>query len=233
MKRLLFALFSLASSLHAAPTLASLQADITSLQVLVTAQQAQITALKNSTVQALAPYVSVSQATQNGVAGPNITFTGANIHIVDGTNQTNFTNGTGNLLIGYDELPTAQAGYSPLPAGGRSGSHNPIVGKYHSFPVGCGNVIVGEGNTAKYSAEFVAGQGNIASGVYASVLGGFENTASGAAAVVCGGQSNTTSGQASVELGGINNQECGTNSITLGGISNTDSIQALSVVNLY
>jgi hypothetical protein len=101
----------LAASLHA-QTVKELQAEIVSLQILVNAQQAQITSLKKSTVQALAPYVSVSQAVQNGVVGPNITFTGANIHIVDDTNLTNFTNGTGNFLIGYDEPPTAQVGYT-------------------------------------------------------------------------------------------------------------------------
>jgi hypothetical protein len=221
-----------AASLHA-QTVKQLQAEIVSLQTLVNAQQAQITSLKNSTVQALAPYVSVSQAVQNGVVGPNITFTGANIHIVDGTNLTNFTNGTGNLLIGYDEPPTTQVGYTPLPPGGRLGSHNLIVGRYHQFPVGFGNVIVGEGNIAKYAAEFVAGTGNTASGYTASVLGGWGNTASGITSVVCGGQGNTASGQYSLELGGVNNQELGTNAITLGGTGNSDNIQSLNAVNLY
>jgi hypothetical protein len=232
MKHTLFAILALTSLAHAAPTLASLEAEIASLQTLVTSQQAQITALKNSPVQAMAPYVSVSQAVQNGVCGPHITFTGVNIHIVDGTNQTNFPNGTGNLLIGYNELPTAQVGYAPLPAGGRSGSHNLIVGRYHTFPVGFGNVLVGEGNTAKYGAEFVAGIGNTVLGWAASVLGGWGNSAGGTS-VVCGGQGNTASGQYSVELGGVNNQELGTNAITLGGSGNSDNIQSLNVVNLY
>jgi hypothetical protein len=222
----------LSASIHA-QTVKELQAEITSLQTLVTAQQAQITNLKNSPVQALAPYVSVSQAVQNGVVGPNITFTGVNIHIVDGTGQTNFTNGTGNLLIGYDELPTAQVGYTPLPVGGRLGSHNLIVGQYHTFPVGFGNVIVGEGNTAKYGAEFVAGIGNTASGWAASVLGGWANTANGIVSVVVGGEENTASGQYSIELGGVNNQEFGMNAITLGGTGNSDNIQSLNAVNLY
>jgi len=56
----------------------------------------------------LGPFVSVNPNPETGVTGPNITFSGANIHIVSGSGMTDDDGnprGLGNLIIGYDEDP--------------------------------------------------------------------------------------------------------------------------------
>jgi len=95
--------------------IAALQKQVAALQTQVSAQQAQITSLQNQLtaakpVLALAPFVSVDSGAENGVAGPNIKFTGANIHILSGSGATDDNlshggtlTGLGNLIIGYDE----------------------------------------------------------------------------------------------------------------------------------
>ena len=72
----------------------------------------------------LGPFVIVDPNPENGVAGPNIVFTGANIHIINGAGSTQGFygggNGLGNLIIGYDEVPAYQMstiGGPPLPPG--------------------------------------------------------------------------------------------------------------------
>jgi hypothetical protein len=257
MKRILFALFSLASLAHA-QTPAQLHAEILDLKAQVaalstalqnqakttstidTGQSAFLSTLKyqmamvlSSHVWAMNPFVSVDLEPENSVVGPHITFTGVNIHIVDGTNRTDLTNGTGNLIIGYDEIPTY---FSVLPPGRRLGSHNLIVGRYHQFtagsrptgsgPAGFGNVLVGEANTADYIGEFVAGAGNTASGYSSTVLGGFANFSTASLSVVCGGNNNRATAEWSLVLGGQENIENCVSSITLGGFGNSDSIQA-------
>jgi hypothetical protein len=98
----------------------ALQSQVSGLQTSNTSLQSEVTALQNQLtvaqpVLALAPYVSVDPNSENGVTGPNITFMGANIHIVSGSGATadNLSHGStltgrGNLIIGYDELDTGQ-----------------------------------------------------------------------------------------------------------------------------
>jgi hypothetical protein len=88
----------------------SLQATVSALQGQVTSLQTQLAAVQSNHALALGPFVSVDLNPEIGVKGPNITFTGANIHIVSGSGSTD-DNGTprglGNLIIGYDEDPRA------------------------------------------------------------------------------------------------------------------------------
>src|SRR5688572_21451836 len=51
-----------------------------------------------------------------------------NLQIVNGLGRTNTTNGCGNLIIGYNEPPSASSGWPTT----RTGSHNLILGRYHS-----------------------------------------------------------------------------------------------------
>jgi hypothetical protein len=53
----------------------------------------------------LADYVSVDLTTINGLQGPHVMFTGANVHIRNGhmDMDTDTVNGLGNLLVGYNE----------------------------------------------------------------------------------------------------------------------------------
>ncbi len=64
----------------------------------------------------------------NGLPGPHIVITGANLHIRSGSRTTDGTvNGTGNLIVGYNEVPVN------LQANERNDSHNLIVGPQHNY----------------------------------------------------------------------------------------------------
>ena len=58
--------------------------------------------------------------------GTEMSITGANLHILNGTGQTETTNGLGNLIVGYNEL--RETGKNP-----RTGSHNLIVGNRNDY----------------------------------------------------------------------------------------------------
>jgi hypothetical protein len=87
------------------------RAQFDALQSQVATLQKQVAALQANKALALAPFVSVDLNPQLGVPGPNITFKGANIHIVNGLGVTGSSsyssNGLGNLIVGYDEVPSA------------------------------------------------------------------------------------------------------------------------------
>jgi FtsZ-binding cell division protein ZapB len=101
---------ALQNQINALPTDTNLQNQINGLQTSVTAVQNQLA--NASHVLALDPYVAVDPNAELGVAGPNVIFHGANIHLVSGSGATDdrgTPRGLGNLIIGYDEHP-AQVG---------------------------------------------------------------------------------------------------------------------------
>lgn len=127
--------------------IATLEATLSSLEGKVTTLQTQLAAVRSNPALALGPFVSVDPNPEVGVIGPNITFSGANIHIVSGSQATDDhgnPTGLGNLIIGYDEdpnlpltgdstsfgIPIMQlpGGPSPLLPGDRGGSHNLVIG---------------------------------------------------------------------------------------------------------
>ena len=181
----------------------SLQTANTTLQSEVTTLQRELTAARS--VLAMAPYVSVDLNPEIGVIGPNIVFSGANIHIVSGSGATDDNlskgaalTGLGNLIIGYNEDPAEPGlrfGGIPLGPGDRGGSHNLVIGRGHRFTKAAfGGLVVGELNTISDSEASVSGgTNNTASNLSASVLGGTNNTASGVAASVLGGIDNSAS----------------------------------------
>jgi hypothetical protein len=215
----------LACSIHA-QTVQSLQAQIaqlTQLQTQVAQLQAQVAALQQSPVQAIAPYVSIDFNIENGVVGPNITFHGANIHVVNGSGSTNATNGLGNLIIRYDEAPTTLAG-------ARGGSHNLVMGTGNKFTTwapsgivnGDGNMINGQecviltGNNNRVTGNLTAG--NSAYGVI--VTGYNQQIFDGQGAAIVGGTNNDVENFNSVILGGNANGNAGILSVILGGGNN-------------
>jgi uncharacterized coiled-coil protein SlyX len=155
---------------------ASLQTSNTALQGKIKALQTQLAAVQSNNALLLGPFVSVDPNPEIGVIGPNIIFSGANIHIVSGSGATDDkgkTTGRGNLIIGYDEdpinpltgddsdgLPIMQApGFpTPLNPGDRGGSHN---------------LVIGGGNRFTSVGGFVAGERNTVNGFGTSVSGGF------------------------------------------------------------
>jgi hypothetical protein len=151
----------------------SLQTSNATLQGQVTAFQTQLATVQSNKALGLGPFVSVVSGLVDGVNGPHIYFTGANIHIVSGSGMTNDNlapTGLGNLIIGYDEDP-ALFGRSPLNTGDRGGSHNLVIGSGHRFTKAAfGGLLAGELNTiSNLGASVSGGLDNIASGFFASV----------------------------------------------------------------
>jgi hypothetical protein len=62
----------------------ALQAQVASLQSTVSALQTQLAAVQSNHALLLGPFVNVDPNPEVGVIGPNIIFSGANIHIVGG-----------------------------------------------------------------------------------------------------------------------------------------------------
>jgi hypothetical protein len=215
--------------------LAELQAQVASLETTVTALQSQVNSLQTqlSAVQSnkalkLGPFVDVDPNPETGVAGPNIIFKGANIHILSGSGATddNINNGgtmtgLGNLIIGYDELLTSPK----LQIANRGGSHNLVIGRFHNFtPSAFGGLVAGEENLISAEAASISGgEGNRASAVAASVSGGVANTASGKDSSVSGGLGNTASNQSASVSGGQGNRANGLEASVLCGDGNIAS----------
>src|SRR5258706_8467632 len=121
----------------------SLQATVSALESQIDTLQGRLSAVQSNPALALGPFVSVDPNPEIGVIGPNIIFSGANIHIVSGSGSTNDNGnptGLGNLIICYDQdpnialtgdstvgLPTIMqpSGFpSPLSPGDRGGANN-------------------------------------------------------------------------------------------------------------
>jgi hypothetical protein len=148
------------------------------------------------------------------IAGNNIFFDGFNVHVRSGAGATWGTadfedwsyadlpeqgnvNGLGNLIIGYDEDRVLLDPLQPIE---KTGSHNLVIGPFHTY-----DRIGG----------FVTGLANNIRGHYASVSGGYENTASGYHASVAGGRSNEASGpRASITGGSLNVASAENSSVT-------------------
>jgi hypothetical protein len=143
-----------------------------------------------------------------GIDGkPTVKFAAVNVQILDGSGATSTVNGTGNLVLGYDE-----------DAGSQSGSHNLILGEdqtatsFADVIGGLANTVsgpyaaaFGEVNNVSGNGAFAAGDANIASGSVSSVTGGNNNVASGELSSISGGERNTASGTQSAVTGGEDN----------------------------
>ena len=225
--------------------IAALKAQVAALQDQVSTLQSQLATVQSNHALLLGPFVSVDPNPELGVIGPNIIFSGANIHIVSGSGSTNdnfnFT-GLGNLIIGYDEDPST-AGFPiipqppPLAPGDRGGSHNLVIGRFNRFPFAFGGFVAGEANTIRGEGTSVSGGGlNTASNLLASVSGGRSNTASALYSSVSGGESNTatnsgspTSGIGASVSGGGGNTASGHDASVSGGERNTAFDEGSSV----
>ena len=147
-----------------------------------------------------------------------IKIVGANVLIQSGSGYTDDgyhlnvpgwkTYGLGNLIVGYDEGDDKDL---------KSGSHNIVVGRDHSY-TSYGGLVVGYNNSisGQYSsvtgghsnsaeartASVSGGRYNVAADYYSWVGGGYENKADGWYASVMGGAFNITSGECGVLVGG-------------------------------
>jgi hypothetical protein len=130
----------------------------------------------------------------SGVVRKNreIYFNNVNLHVVNGTGNTESGNATGNLIVGYNEN------------GKTEGSHSLIVGSGNSSS-GNGNIITGKNNSV--SGNFGAalgGTGNSVTKSFGASLGGRNNSASGDFSTVAGGENNNAKGDFSIIAGGKN-----------------------------
>lgn len=144
----------------------------------------------------LANYVTVNPNPINGLAGPHIIFTGANLHIRNGQGGTYFSStGVGNLIVGYNSIVVGTET--------RLGSHNVVIGDAHSYP-SMGGFVAGFGNRAMGIATSVSGgEFNSAIEQMSSVTGGTNNTAQAMDSTVSGGLNRSTTTQFEWVAGGL------------------------------
>jgi hypothetical protein len=225
----------------------ALQAEVDALSAIdVDALQAQVDAM-DSYVQLLQAYIEVDETTKP--TQPVVRVVSANLQVVSGSGSTHgVVNGTGNLIVGYDEAASLNSNCSngafdnqiDCEAGGRvwatnhkSGSHNLVVGADHSYSR-YGGLVAGNDNVINGSYVSVSGgYDNTASYIGGSVSGGHDNTASGIASSVSGGFGNTASEINSSVSGGRNNTASAFDSSVSGGLDNTASGDASSVSGGY
>lgn len=203
---------------------------LNALQTASSNEQAQLTVIENNPVLLLGPFVTLNPNPEIGVIGPNITFHGANIHIVSGSGATDDNGnptGLGNLIIGYDENPLSEVDrtlFAPadLAAGDRGGSHNLIIGRWNRFLASSfGGIIGGEGNWLSGEANsLLGGEANrVVQGHGNVVVGGVESEASGTENVIVGGGGMATNTTQAVVLGGLGNSANAPNSVIVGGFN--------------
>lgn len=152
------------TSISTGPSLADFEA----LKGRVSTAEGTLNEVKNNPALGLKDYLKIEATMHNGLPGPHIIFTGANVHVRNGANATDTKNSVGNLVLGYNETATGAV---------RDGSHNLVSGKGNSF--------------ASFGG-LVFGTDNVISGQFATILGGGQNKATQPYATVIGGQLNTS-----------------------------------------
>ncbi len=113
-----------------------------------------------------------------------VQFSGVNVQIDNGESE-DYTNGEGNLVIGYDEMST------PITPKKQTGSNNLLIGGPDLSDTSYGGIVAGTANTI--------------SSPYASVLGGDTNTATGGNSTITGGEFNSATDLYSTIGGGCDN----------------------------
>ncbi|TAH42698.1 MAG: hypothetical protein E6Q43_07130 [Dokdonella sp.] len=216
--------------------IAALQAAVAALQANDATQQATINA-QAATIASLQSDLAAVQDNSvldldglltlvNDPATSQLTarFSAVNVQVVNGTNDTENTNGLGNLIVGYNE----DAGIAAFCSNGdyadettctsnggiwavnqRTGSHNLILGQANAYSR-YGGLVAGSFSIVNgIFASVSGGQRNMARGRYSSVSAGLINTAIGDSSSVNGGYFNTTSGPYSSVSGGANRSATG------------------------
>jgi len=169
--------------------------------------------------------------------GDTLTFTGMNLHVVNGLGETATTNGLGNLVIGYGEDFLDNDVHGDTQGDGtadvRTGSHNLVIGIDHSYTRYAGVVAGRDNRVSGRNSSVLGGRSNHADGDHTAVTGGAGNHAQGDHSAVVGGISNTASGSMSSVLGGIENDASGFWATVAGGSNNTASGNGAAVSGGY
>lgn len=217
-----------------ATDIADLQATINQLQDTINTLQSQLAAIQANSVLQLDGRLSLKKLNGYDTA----LFSGVNVQVVNGVAQTHL-NGLGNLIVGYNEARTdggevcsngefrtqyfCEVSGEVWALNHKSGSHNLVVGRGHSYSRDSGVVFGFQNAINRGGATVTGGRKNIALGYDSTVSGGESNRASSNSSSVSGGYKNTASGvQASVS-GGVNNWATAYYASVSGGASNTAS----------
>jgi hypothetical protein len=212
-----------------AVTLDKLSPDIAAM---LTNMQATVDSME-AYVNQLQAYIEIDETTFP--SQPVVRIVAANLQVVNGSDATANINGTGNLIIGYDETDASaltvctygafldqascEAAEETWGNNHKSGSHNLIIGPGHSYSQ-FGGLVAGHTNVVNFfHSSVTGGQYNTAAGPYSSVSGGQYNIASQYYSSVSGGMYNTASGQFSSVSGGYSNTASGEASSVSGGSS--------------
>jgi hypothetical protein len=189
--------------------------------------QADFNALE-ARVATLEGKVNELEALLAGVSRPDastLLLSGMNLRVVNGSGSTEGSeNGLGNVIIGYNRDRGDV----------KTGSHNLVIGDFHTYTNASG-IVSGNNNNLTGLYSFVAGDRNTASGFGSFVAGGINNTASanfslasgtlntasGDSSFVGGGFFNNASAPLTFVGGGRNNTASGDNSFIGGGTANT------------
>lgn len=217
--------FSVAVSAQTS-TLQRLEAKVAELEAVVLKQQATIDRIRRNRMLNLQSYVKKQ--------GNTIIFEGVNLQITNGSGFTNTANGTGNLIVGYDETSAGNRVEVPtVCSSGRFENAGECRGNNHVWSkaqkTGSHNLIVGSGHSYTQSAGVVFGTANAVTGTSAVVLGGAGNVSSANASVVSGGKNNTASAATSSVSGGESNIASADSASVSGGQSNHASAQTASI----
>ena len=142
----------------------------------------------------------------NGVGmGTELTFTGVNVHILDGSGTPAIPSGYGNLIVGYNEASTV---FTQT----RSGSHNIVVGSANNY-TSYGGLVAGINNDAAGPYSTVSGGSlSLARGFASSISGGYSNLIEDDSVIqaqfcsISGGNDNLARGYAASVSGGVGSQ---------------------------
>lgn len=216
-------------------------AQIAALEARIAALEAQnlnarIVVLEGDSVSGLGSVLTIDT---DGNGYSRALFSGVNVQIINGTGSQTTADGTGNLIIGYNNARSTGASVctdgqhttsgactgagETWAVSHKSGSHNLVAGDENSYSQ-TGGIVFGYKNVINRDyANVSGGLLNISSGNWSSVSGGFLNSASGDTSSVSGGISNSASGGDSSVNGGFSNIASGSTSSVSGGASNTAS----------
>lgn len=192
----------------------------------------RVSSLESDVPENLADYLFVSP-NPAGSGIPQVEFRGVNVLVTNGSSVNHELNGTGNLIIGYNN----QAGLAPeicssvewnnpsdCESAGyvwsndhRTGSHNLIMGRSMSY-ASFGNILQGDSHASNSprSAALAGYQAKLM-GARSAIVAGYSNKTSEEYAVVVGGSEAVSSGQASVVVGGDSGQASGLRAVVIGG----------------
>jgi hypothetical protein len=204
------ALLAVSSAAFAGPPImeqqiATLQSNVAALQTEVVALRNQLNVVKQNNALKLGPFVDVDLSPEYGVIGPNVVFHGVNVHIVNGTAPitggnivTGFTNGLGNLIIGYDFADAPQI------TSARNGSHNLVLGNWNRW-------------TQKANGAIISGDRNLVDGPWSAIIGSYGCYVSGGSNSILNGYTSVVTGNRNTVVGGISVGSSGDQDVLIGG----------------